>query len=55
MYIKILDNFLIPLIENWFGDNEVIFQNDNASCHKAKWIKVFFVQEKYIKSDMTNE
>ena len=34
--IKILDNFLISSIENWFGDDEVIFQDDNASCHLAK-------------------
>ena len=28
VYIEILDNFLIPTIENWFGNNEVIFQDD---------------------------
>ena len=28
MYIDTLDNFLIPSIENWFGDGD-IFQNDN--------------------------
>ena len=25
LYSEILDNFLILLIENWFGDEEVIF------------------------------
>ena len=36
VYIEIRDNFLIPSIENWFGDDEVIFPDDNASCHRAK-------------------
>ena len=48
VYIEILDNFLIPSIENWFGD-EFIFQDDNASYHGAKRIKTLF-QEKHIKS-----
>ena len=33
VYIEILDNFFIPWIENWFGDDEIIFQGDYASCH----------------------
>uniref|UniRef100_A0A672FDF1 Tc1-like transposase DDE domain-containing protein n=2 Tax=Salarias fasciatus TaxID=181472 RepID=A0A672FDF1_SALFA len=24
-----------------FGDNEIIFQDDNASCHRAKTVKAF--------------
>ena len=46
--INAYDSFLIPLIEIWFGDDEVISQNDNASCHKAKGFKVF-LRERYIK------
>ena len=42
MYINILDNFLIESIENWFGDDEVIFQDDNLSCQRAKRNKAFF-------------
>ena len=42
VYIEILDNFPIPLIENWFGDDEIIFPDDNASCCISKGIKVFF-------------
>ena len=34
-FIEILGYFLIPLIGNWFSDNEVNFQNDNASRHKG--------------------
>ena len=44
VYIGILDNFLIPWRENWF-DNEIVFQDDNAPCHRAKGIKAF-LQEK---------
>ena len=40
--------FLIPSIENWFGDDEVIFQDDNASCYWVKGIKEF-IQERSIK------
>ena len=49
IYIEILDKFLIPLTENWFGDEEVIFQDDNLSCHRAKGIKDFH-QERNRKS-----
>ena len=34
--LVIVDNFLIPSIENWSGDDEVIFQDDDASCHSSK-------------------
>lgn len=40
-YINILDNFLIPFIENQFGNDEVSFQDNNASCHRTKEIKTF--------------
>ena len=49
VYIEILDNFLTPSIEDLFGDYEVIFQNDNATCHRAKGIKDF-LWERFIKS-----
>uniref|UniRef100_A0A3B5QEL9 Transposase Tc1-like domain-containing protein n=1 Tax=Xiphophorus maculatus TaxID=8083 RepID=A0A3B5QEL9_XIPMA len=39
VYIDILDSFLIPSIEQMFGDDEIIFQDDNASCHRAKTVK----------------
>ena len=46
--IDILNTFLIPSIENRFGD-EVIFQDDDASCHRAKNVKAFLL-ERYINS-----
>ena len=41
VYIEIPDNFLIALIENWFGDDEVILKNDNTSRRGARRIKTF--------------
>ena len=40
--IEILDSFS-------FGDDEIIFQDDNALCYRVKRIKAF-LQESYIKS-----
>lgn len=34
VHIKIWDTFVITMIENGFADDEVIFQNDNASCQR---------------------
>ena len=31
-----MDYFLIKSIENWFGDDEIIFQDNNASYYSAK-------------------
>ena len=36
VYIEILDTCLIPSIENMFGDDDVIFQDDNAFRHRAE-------------------
>ena len=51
VYLEILDNFLILSIENWFSDDddEVVIQDDNASCYKAKVFKAD-LQKKHIKS-----
>ena len=42
VYIEILDNFLISSLENWFGDDEVIFQDifqdRNVLSHTVKGI-----------------
>ena len=49
VYPDILEDILISSLENWFGDDEVIFQDDNASCQRAKEIKAFRVG-RHIKS-----
>ena len=35
-YIEMLDSILIPSIESWLGDDEVIFQYANASILQSK-------------------
>lgn len=43
VYIDILEHYLIPSIEEAFGDSsDFIFQDDNASCHRSKKVKNFF-------------
>ena len=49
VYIEILDTCLVPSIENRFGDDDVIFQDDNASCRRAKSVKTF-LKERHINS-----
>ena len=49
VYVDILDTFLIPSFERMFGDDEIIFQDDNASCHRAKSVKTF-LEERHIRS-----
>ena len=49
MYIIILNYFLISSIEDSFGDYQIIFLDDNASCHIVKRIKDFF-RERHVES-----
>lgn len=40
IYVDILEHFLIPSIENAFGESsDFIFQDDNASCHRSIRVK----------------
>ena len=52
--IGILNNVLIRSIENRLGEKEVIFQDDKASCHRAKEIKTI-LQKSHIKSMTARE
>ncbi len=38
MVQKILQEQLLPTIQEQFGDDQCIFQHDEAPCHKAKVI-----------------
>uniref|UniRef100_A0A3Q3AU23 Tc1-like transposase DDE domain-containing protein n=1 Tax=Kryptolebias marmoratus TaxID=37003 RepID=A0A3Q3AU23_KRYMA len=49
VYIDILDTFLIPSVERMFGDDEIIFQDDNASCLRAKTVGTF-LEERHMRS-----
>lgn len=44
-YIGILEDFLVPFIDSWKGQShrdQVVFQQDGASCHTAKVTKEKF-------------
>ena len=43
-YIDVLKNKLIPSARQMFGDNEYIFQDDSAPCHRSKIVKKFEVE-----------
>ena len=50
-YIDILDHFLIPSIDNAFGDEDAVFQNDNVSCHREKCVRNFLVDRQIATMD----
>ena len=54
VYMEILDNFLIPSTENLFGNDEVIFRDNNASCHRIKEIQAFLLERQNKISGMVN-
>lgn len=41
VYCEILDHFLLPTIEDHFPDEDIIFQDDNARCHRGRAIKSY--------------
>lgn len=51
IYIDILDHFLIPSIDNAFGDEDIVFQDDNASCHRAKCVRDFLADRQIATMD----
>ena len=51
IYIDILDHFLIPSIDNAFGDEDVVFQDDNVSCHRAKYVRDFLADRQITTMD----
>ena len=55
VHIETLHNFLISLIKNWFGVDELIFRDDNASWHGAKGIKPFSLGKAYEINNITSE
>lgn len=46
LYIDIVDTFLFPSSEKMFRNDEIIFQDDDASTHKAKTVKKFLEKRK---------
>ena len=51
VYIEILDNFLILSVENWFGNDEVIFRMMTYLVTEKRGLKLFlkfFFKERHI-------
>jgi hypothetical protein len=42
-YLDVLQNDLLPQIASWYPNNNFIFQQDNAPCHKALCVRRFFI------------
>ena len=42
LYIDILGNCLLPTIDSFASDESIIFQQDNAPCHRARSVKEWF-------------
>ena len=47
IYIKILQEHAILIIENFYPSNDYYFQEDNTLCHTMKATKIF-IKEKQI-------
>ena len=45
MYIEILDNILIPSLEGWLGDDDVIFQHDKYLVTEQRRLGLFFTKD----------
>ena len=45
-YREMLEEAMLPSAERLFGRGDYIFQQDNAPCHKAKFIMDFLGQKK---------
>lgn len=41
-YLNVLNNILIPQLNEWFPDGNCVFMQDSAPCHVAKKVKGFF-------------
>jgi transposase len=44
-YVEVLDQYLLPIIGEYFGSQPCIFQQDNASIHTAHVVQDFFESE----------
>ncbi|RYG96392.1 hypothetical protein EON65_54480 [archaeon] len=44
-YVTVLQNYLLPVIEQYFGNHPCIFQQDNAAVHTAHDVHEFFLAQ----------
>jgi hypothetical protein len=50
-YNDILTRCILYTVEDQFGDDSCLYQHDNAACHKAKFVKEWFVDNKVPEMD----
>jgi hypothetical protein len=45
-YKDILTRCILSMIEDQFGDEDCLYQHDNAPCHKSRSVREWFVENK---------
>jgi hypothetical protein len=50
-YKDILTCYVLSTIEDQFGDDDCLYQHDNAPCHKARSVREWFVDNKVPEMD----
>jgi hypothetical protein len=52
-YKGILTSSVLSTVEDQFGDDDCLYQRDNAPCHKARSGREWFVDNKVLEMDWT--
>jgi hypothetical protein len=50
-YKDILSRCILSMVEDQFADDHCLYQHDNASCHKARSVREWFVDNKVPEMD----
>jgi hypothetical protein len=50
-YKDILTRCILSTVEDQFGDDDCLYQHDNAPCHKARSVREWFVDNKVPEMD----
>jgi hypothetical protein len=50
-YKDILTRYIRSRVENQFGNDDCLYQHDNAPCHKARSVREWFVDNKVPEMD----
>ena len=50
-YIDVLENQMLPSARSLFSDDDWIFQDDNAPCHRAKKVQHWYETHKVERMD----
>jgi hypothetical protein len=50
-YKVILTHCVLSIVEDQFGDDSCLYQHDSAPCHKARFVREWFVDSKVAEVD----